>query len=341
MHSSITLASLVLGASAFAQCPFDPTIDPPALILCPSESATLSTQPYDAYQWYKDGNPIPGAIGQTLAVSAFNDAGSSFSVSATLNGCTETSPSVLVDGWVFLLPYVINGGDEPYGFGIDGEQLFCEGDSALLVLGLPYDTNIQWTNNGVPIPGANNDTLVVTTSGNWSVSGAPSLCPDFVQQLGVTITTLFGPAQQAAIVANGGQLCADPPGTSAQWFLNGAVIGTGNCITPTASGAYTVLVDLPGQCDAISAPYDLVLGMEPVQASSGVRAWMDQGSVNLVVQADRPMIGDWAITDITGRHVLTGHWNGQRNASLPMNDLPPGRYWLSTSGQALPVVIVR
>lgn len=341
MRTTITLASLVLGASAFAQCPFDPTIDPPALILCPSESATLSTQAYDAYQWYKDGNPIPGAIGQTLAVSAFNDAGSSFSVAATLNGCTETSPSVLVDGWVFLLPFVINSGDEPYGFGIEGEQLFCEGDSALLVLGLPYDTNIQWTNNGVPIPGANNDTLVVTTSGNWSVSGAPSLCPDFVQQLGVTITTAFTPVQQPSIVANGGQLCATPTGASAQWFLDGAPAGTGNCITPTGSGAYTVLVDYAGDCEVPSDPYDLFLNVEPAPSITGLRAWVDRSAGNLLVQAELPLNGAWTITDITGRTVRNGTWRGERTASLPLGALTPGRYWLSIEGQVLPIVLTR
>lgn len=341
MRITITLATLILGASAIAQCPFDPTIEPSGLILCPSEGGTLSTQPYDAYQWYKDGSPINGAIGQTIAVSAFNDAGSAFTVSATLNGCTELSPPVLVDGWVFLLPYVINGGDEPYGFGTEGEQLYCEGDTALLVLGSPYDTNIEWTNNGVPVPGANDDTLVVTTTGNWSVSGAPSLCPNFQQQLGVTIATAFSPVQQPTIVASGGQLCATPTGLSAQWFLDGAPAGTGNCITPAASGSYTVLVDYAGACEAPSAPYELVLSVEPTPYIAGLRAWVDQSAANLLVQADEPLIGSWVIADLAGRTVRSGNWNGQRTATLPLNTLTPGRYWLSTEGQVLPVVFAR
>ena len=117
MHARTTL--LIIGMSAAvaatAQCPFTPTILPSDLILCPNESGTLTTQVYDAYQWNKDGSPISGATGQTLTVDQWADAGSSFTVSATLDGCTEMSAPVLVDGWVFLLPYVMHGGDEPMG----------------------------------------------------------------------------------------------------------------------------------------------------------------------------------------------------------------------------------
>jgi hypothetical protein len=46
---------------------------------------------------------------------------------------------------------------------------------------MPYDTNIQWYDNGNPIPGANNDTLFVTSAGSYTFSGAPSLCPNYIQ----------------------------------------------------------------------------------------------------------------------------------------------------------------
>lgn len=167
-----------------AQCAFDPTVTGDTL-LCPNDIGQLATQVYDSYQWYKrplfggPAAPVTGATSQTLAIDAANDAGFYFKVEATLNGCTEMSPEVLVDSWVFLLPYTIIEGD--YTLGGSGELILCQGDTVFLIAGLPYTANLQWYNNGVPIPGANNDTLFVTGNGSFTFSGAPAVCPNFNQ----------------------------------------------------------------------------------------------------------------------------------------------------------------
>src|SRR6188508_2656000 len=90
-----------------AQCPFDPTVTPSNLILCPGSTDTLWTQPYEAYQWYQNNTLVPGATNQFYVVNSSDY----YSVAATQYGCTEQSPQVLVDGWFFLLPYVIHSGD--------------------------------------------------------------------------------------------------------------------------------------------------------------------------------------------------------------------------------------
>ena len=159
-----------------------PTIFPNNLILCPNTSDTLFTEEWDSYQWFKDGNLIQNATGQYYVVDAFTDGGSNFSVEATLNNCTQMSAEVLVDGWVFLPPYVITEGLS---------DTLCIGDTLLLIMGLPYDTLIQWTRNNQPIPNGTNDTLVVTIGGSYSVSGAPSICPGFVQNLGLQLVYTF------------------------------------------------------------------------------------------------------------------------------------------------------
>lgn len=68
----------------------------PNLLLCPNETGTIWTQPADSYQWLDSlGNPIAGATNQSLQVVA----GASHSVLTTINGCTERSPEMLVDGY--------------------------------------------------------------------------------------------------------------------------------------------------------------------------------------------------------------------------------------------------
>ena len=174
----------LISPSATAQCTHNPTVTPNNLIFCPSGGFdTLWTQNYQGYQWFKDGVL---QVGDTLRYRRVThlDAGSMFSVDATLNGCTERSPQVMVDGWVFLLPVVAT----------DGLRFpLCIGDTLRLRLLPPYTMHIQWTNGGVPIPGATDDTLIVTTDGDYSVSGAPELCPAFLQQLGVTLSYRFVP----------------------------------------------------------------------------------------------------------------------------------------------------
>ncbi len=177
-----------------AQCDFDPTVEG-ELILCPFNSTTLSTQEYDSYQWYKreygSSTPVPidGATGQTIMVSNPDDVLYSFSVEATLDNCTETSPEVLVDGWAFLPVTVASTGD--FTVGNNGESIVCIGDTMYFTLNLPYNTNITWYKNGTPIPGETSTVLTVTSEGNYTVSGAPDICPDFVQFIGVTLVVEF------------------------------------------------------------------------------------------------------------------------------------------------------
>lgn len=170
--------------NGFAQCTFDPVVTGDTM-LCPNAIGVLTTQNYDTYQWYKrafpSGTAIPvsGGISQTLTIDAANDAGYYFKVEATLNGCTEMSPEVLVDGWLFLPPYTIIEGN--YTIGGNGEIVICQDDTLFLISGLPYNNNLQWYNNGNPIPGSNNDTLEVTSAGSFTFSGAPQVCPGYLQ----------------------------------------------------------------------------------------------------------------------------------------------------------------
>lgn len=331
MKALLTLPLALVSLVARAQCPFDPIVTPNNLILCPNTQDVLSTQVFDSYQWYKDGNLIPGATAQTMVVDAFQDAGASFSVEATDDGCSEMSPAVLVDGWVFLPPTVMTDGDPSH---LDSLFMpyYCDGDTALLILMQPYDINIQWTNNGQAIPGATNDTLIVTETGNYTVSGAPSLCPNFNQQLGVTIPMVFVPMMQVSIVELGAQLCVYPTGNGTQWYLNGSPIATTDCITPAVNGTYTALVDYGSACTTLSEPYDFVLTVPETSREQVLTAWPNPAKDDLVITAAQPYTGAWQLFDLTGRAVRSGSVKGSRRFSIDVSGAATGRYWFSAEG---------
>lgn len=178
-----------------AQCAHNPTVTG-NLLLCPESTSLLSTQQYDSYQWYKRpfsggaSEPIPGATGQTWEADAYEDTPSYISVETTLNGCTEKSPEVLVDGLAFLPVVVSSSGD--FEVSPEGELVICSGDTIWMEVLLPYTINFQWYDGGVPIAGANDDTLVVTAPGNFRVSASPEACPGWTSFLGLEIPVIWG-----------------------------------------------------------------------------------------------------------------------------------------------------
>lgn len=180
-------------APAAAQCTFDPTVTG-NLLVCPESATTLSTQPYDAYQWYRrsypngTAMPIAGATSPMLTVSA-DDTPVYISVRATQGGCTEQSPEVLVDGLAFLPVTVLSDGE--FTVGPNGEHVICVGDTVYLVALLPYTLNFQWYNGQDSIPGAQDDTLVVTQPGSYWLTASPGECPNYTASLGLEISVVW------------------------------------------------------------------------------------------------------------------------------------------------------
>jgi len=186
--------SACCAALATAQCPFTPTVTGD-LLVCPGARNTFGTQPYDAYQWYTRPfgssaapQPVNGANGPAFSVD-HNNTPLYVSVSATLNNCTERSAEVLVDGLVFLLPVALSDG--AFTIGPNGEAVICAGDTMYLVALSPYTTNIKWFDGEEAIPGANDDTLIVTRPGSYWFTGAPEQCPDFTASLGVRVEVVW------------------------------------------------------------------------------------------------------------------------------------------------------
>lgn len=302
-----SLTGFALAIRLCAQCEFTPTISPSDLVLCPLENALLSTQVYDSYQWYREGQPIPGAMGQTLPVDYQQSSGYSFSVLAELDGCAEMSAPVLVDGWVFLPPVVMTEGDEPLGITGEGAAQYCEGAFVQLTLGMPYTESIEWTRNGQPIDGADAPVLVVTESGSYHVSGAPAICPDYVVGLGVTVDIVFVPPTQPVITAEDGELCATPPGPGYAWYLNGVELANSNqgCIVPVAPGSYTVSVAYANGCHVPSEPY-LSTGLDEAAPHRKLSVQVLSPMLRVDWTGSLAAGTPWHITDAQGRLVRTG-----------------------------------
>ena len=341
--SATTTFLLILATSrSLAQCLFDPTITPDDLILCPNSPGELTTQVYDSYQWYRSGAPLADETGQTLSVNAFEDAGYQFTVEATLAGCTEMSAPVLVDAWAFAGATIMTTGAEPLYFSQNG-PVYCGLDTVLLIMMSPFNTNVQWLNNGQPLPGATDDTLVVTTPGNFTANGEPAVCPGFVQNPGVEVGILFTTPIQPVIMMGDASMCVTPEGVAYQWYLNGAPIaGDTPCIVPSVAGTYTVDVVYDPDCSIPSDAF-LVTGVDEEEDATIISIFPSPANDRITVTAQAgSVIGQWQLLDPSGRVVLQGTGLKRTSAAIDVSTLRNGTYRLRTSeGRARAVVIAR
>jgi PKD repeat protein len=158
-------------------CQHSPTIFPDSLIVCPGSTDTIQTQIYDSYQWYDEsGNAILNETNNYLIPVG----GNFYSVETTLNGCTEMSPKVFVDGYFSINNYQVT----PYANFI-GTDSVCMGDTILLVISPtkpPFhdiDAYLEWFKDSVPISFSQNDSIYINSTGNYGVMLRHSICPNY------------------------------------------------------------------------------------------------------------------------------------------------------------------
>lgn len=230
-------------------------------ILCPNESGELTTtEPYDTYQWYyrdyndtiwtKFGNngterTIPITEQQVL---------STFKVEVTENSDTAESDPVLVDQWVFLLPTVKTVGN--FSIGSNGQTQFCPEDTVYYVLQAPYDTNITWFNFNNVIPGENDDTFRVMETGSYTVEGAPSVCPNYIQPLGVTLEAIEFSPKTPVLSQIYDSLFVEQANSFSTftWYKDGQIISNAHSgyYLPTTAGHYSVVTADENGCSDTS-----------------------------------------------------------------------------------------
>ena len=205
------------------------------------ESASLSTQTYSSYQWYKDGSPISGATSKNYSTIS----GGSYTVSVTdSNGCAATSS-----------PFIVNSIPVPIISGASG------GCSSVALSTGTYAT-YQWKKNGISIPGAISRTYSATESGNYTVTvTSAASCTGTSAAKTVTVSSTPTPSitgQNANICPDGFvSLIATSGFTSYQWYKDGETINgaTLQNYEMYETGNYAVLVIDAVGCEGFSADH--------------------------------------------------------------------------------------
>lgn len=180
---------------AYAQCDHDPTIQSElidefgTLMMCPPSDSTteVSTIEGDSHQWYfremSSGSPwqaIEDATFASLTIDYYTYSARYLMVEVTIDGCTEQSPELLVDGWVFLLPYmIIEFENDQYQIIDDYLVHICPGNTVTFSAGQPYVNDIQWFMNDEAIPNQTNLSFTAEQTGDYRYDACTVTCPDY------------------------------------------------------------------------------------------------------------------------------------------------------------------
>ena len=217
-------------------------------------SGTISTQGFSTYQWYRNGNLIPGASGQSF----FASAPGSYTVKVGDGNCQGTSP-----------PFVIFPNPSP---SVSGPSSGCAAPGVTLSSG-PF-VSYQWKLNGAEIFGATAGSLTANQSGQYTVTvtdsnGCQGTSASFalaIHQNPVPVIT----GADYGCVSPGVVLSADAY-TTYQWSRNGSVIAgaTGQSYTAVLGGSYTVSVTDGYGCQGASLPNSVTVYNNPAPSVSG------------------------------------------------------------------------
>jgi len=212
-----------------------------------------------SYQWTNGGNPIAGAVNNVLNVSQTGTYGV---IVTDLNQCSSTSTT---------FPVNVAGTQATISF--TGAPAICDGNSVLLTATAGSGLSYQWLNNGVNINGATQQTLTVTTAGNYTVSVTDQnncTSTSAPQQISVGQTPSTPGISSNGITSfcagDNVALTADVvPGVNIQWLLDNQPIAgaTNSTFNANAPGVYSVLGTNAANCQAISSTITLSVLQRP------------------------------------------------------------------------------
>ena len=208
---------------------------------CAGSTVQFATEPYDSFQWSRNGQEIPGALSRTLSASLSG----SYTVRAgTASGCSGTSE-----------PHTLAFHDLPVP-SVSGPSSGC------LCSGVDLTTqgyaSCQWIKDGTDIPQATGATYHAASSGAYSVRAVDANgCAGI--SAAVQVTLLPSPTP---MVSGDGWGCSNPgvllstgSFASYHWNLEGTPISgaTSRQYTATTTGNYSVTVTDATGCPGTSA----------------------------------------------------------------------------------------
>jgi hypothetical protein len=277
--------------------------------LCAGDSLhlTAATVAGASYSWSGPNNfnvQNPSKGNTVLADSG------TYTVVATLNGCTSQSSTLVVINAV------------PGAFTItESDSVMCAGDSVQICVPNTY-SNYAWNN------GKTGQCIYVNAAGNYyvTVTNASGCSAESSNHVSVAVHQV-----PAVSITESGDTLDAVNANSVQWYLNGNAISgaTSNVYVATVTGAYSVQVTDTNGCKANSTPVNItVLGMPGLSNDAVFNIYPNPASDKLIIDLKGlPISVPVEIYDAQGKLVM--EFRSQNVIStLPVAGLAAGTYMI-------------
>jgi len=260
------------------------TITPGAATVCDNSTGNTASGPagMTTYSWSITNGSITSA---TNIQSITYTAGASGNVQLTLS---VVAPSGCMDTDNTNVPIIMTPPQPTITPG--GPTTFCAGGSVTLTSSSASGN--QWALNGNPIGGETGQQLIVTASGDYTVTTTDGNCSSPASAITtVTVNPLpatptITPGGPTTFCTGGSVTLTSSSATGNQWSLDGNPIGgaTNNTYVATASGDYTVIVTAGGCSSLASAATTVTVNPIPATPTitpGGPTTFCAGGSVTL------------------------------------------------------------
>lgn len=282
------------------------------------DSTVLNATNATTYQWLLNGIIINGATNKDLVV--YTAGNYQVKVSNT-SGCFAISSSVTVQVSAVPnpIPKPVISNNRPL--------VFCSGDSTVLTSSIV--TGNQWYKNGIAIVGATQQSLVVKTSGSYTVAtNAAGL------SLGVTVLVKAIP-EQPKIIRDINNNLVSSASSGNQWYSDNQTILTGitqQYYKPVMVGYYSVNVTQNGCTSPMSDKYYyLVTAINNISAENTIKLYPNP--VKNLFKVSFQVVGvtkaNIAITDEYGRKLVSLN-NVKSGDQIDVSSLTSGVYFVKT-----------
>ena len=207
----------------------------------------------------------------------------------------------------------------------------CEGDTITLHVSTEDAVTVQWYNDGTPIPGAENDTLLVTTSGSYyAVATATGGCTSTASAFGVELLDYpFTPY----IYTTAFNVLATSSDYPLQWYYEGNPIpgATDSTFTAALEGQYQVAA-ANGPCISFSAVYSLVFN-NIGQTESLIQVAPNPFHHSISIEQSFSRLLNIRLLDMQGRAVASITSSEKSIQLQPDSELPAGTYLIEVQDE--------
>jgi hypothetical protein len=295
-------------------------------VIC-SDSSIIYSVPFSSnslYQWYKNGNPVSGAAGNSLMIK---DSGSYF-VKVTKGTCELQSATRNVK--VNYLPNnVISKTDSS----------FCHGDSVMLSTVSSAGLSYQWYNGISPVANSNIYFIYVKTPGAYSVKIAKGSCSNTSALVNITER----PLPPVPLITQKGDTLSATSASLYQWMKGGSAIPGANSRTYiiSTSGSYSVLITDSNGCKNISQDFFVIAsGIKQSDRAGIISVYPNPVSGKLTISFPYAAERSLTILDATGKKIAMKDIK-ENAAVIDFSDFAPAVYFVRviSEGNEIPGMI--